>query len=195
MSIYNNILQSDRFVIANKSNNLIELLLKIKNKKMAYPYNKIKKYICKTQDLPIDKKTLDNINLSKIDVSYIFDYFKFNVLYYDSDFTYHDNQRKRTIFIFKDDTTYINFMLDKKYKWRSDKLPDEITILTNKTEYILKILKYIVQKYNLCKNKMTIVEIVQLIEKYLGKKLSSTEQKLVYNLINPLIGLECFIYK
>lgn len=195
MSIYNNILQSDRFVIANKSNNLIELLLKIKNKKMDYPYNKIKKYICKTQDLPIDKKTLDSINLSKIDVSYIFDYFKFNVLYYDSEFTYHDNQRKRTIFIFKDDSIYINFMLDNKYKWRSNKLPDEISLLKNKTDYILKILKYIVQKYNLCNQKMTIVEIVQFIEKYLGKKLSSTEQKLVYNLINPLIGLECFIYK
>lgn len=194
MSLYKNILQSDKFSISNKSNSLIELLLKISNKKMSYPYNKIKKFICKEQDLPIDKKTLDNINLSKIDMDYIFRYFNYNVIFYKTEFIYYDNQNKYTIIIFHDDTTFFNFKIDDKERWKSDNLPNELILLTSQTEYILNILKTIVHKYNLCKNKLTIVEIIYLVEKHLNKKLSSTESKLVYNLINPLIGLDCFIY-
>jgi hypothetical protein len=193
MSLYKNILQSDKFLISNKSNSLIELLLKISDKKMSYPYNKIKKFICKEQDLPVDKKTLDNINLSKIDINYIFRYFNYNVIYYETEFRYYDNQNKYTILIFHDDTTFLNFKIEEKQKWKSEELPHELSLLTSQTEYILNILKTIVHKYNLCRNKLTIVEIIYLVEKHY-KKLSSTESKLVYNLINPLIGLDCFIY-
>lgn len=193
MSLYKNILQSDSFVISYKSNNLIELLLKISNKKMTYPYNKIKKYICKEQDLPIDKKTLDNINLSKIDIDYIFNYFGYNIIYYEKDFKHYDNQHKYTILILKEDSNYINFKIGDVQKWKSEQLPQELSLLINQTEYILKILKNIIEKYNLCKNKLTIVEIITLIERYLNKRLSSNESRLVYNLINPLLGLDCFI--
>ncbi len=191
--MYNNILQSDKFSISHKSNNLIELLLKITNKKMSYPYNKIKKYICKEQDLPIDKKTLDGINLSKIDMNYIFNYFKLNVIFYEYEFIYYDNQHKYTILIFKDDVSFFNFKFENSEKWKTDKLPEEVKLLTDKSEYILKILKYIIQKYNLCKNKKTIVNIIFLVEKYLNKRLSLRESRIVYMLINPLIGLDCFI--
>jgi hypothetical protein len=191
--MYNNILQSDKFVTSHKTKNLIELLLKITKKKMSYPYNKIKKYICKKQDLPIDKKTLDGINLSKIDFNYIFNYFKLNVIFYEYEFIYYDNQHKYTVLIFKDDDSYFNFKLDNVQKWKTKNLPEEVQLLTDKTEYILKILKYIIQKYNLCKNKKTIVNIIYLVEKHLNKKLSLRESKIVYMLINPLIGLDCFI--
>lgn len=193
MSLYKNILQSESFIVSHKSNSLIELFLKISNKKMSYPYNKIKKYICKEQDLPIDKKTLDNINLSKLDMDYIFNYFGYNVIYYENEFLYYDNQHKYTVLILKDDSTYLNFKIEETQRWKSEQLPEELSLLINQTEYILKILKNIIEKYNLCKSKMTIVEIITLVERYLNKRLSNNESRLVYNLINPLLGLDCFI--
>lgn len=186
-------LLSDKFSISNKSNSLIELLLKIKKKKISYPYNKIKKYICKQKGMPLDKKTFDSINIIQIDdINYLFKYFKLNVIYHDTEFNYYDNKNKYTVLIFNDEGEFINFKMEDQEKWKSDNIPKEILILKSNADYILNALKIVIEKHKLHKDKLTIIEIIYLLEKHLNKKLSYTQSKLVYNYINPLLGIDFF---
>jgi hypothetical protein len=206
-----NLLQTDKFTPSKlHSSKLIDLLNKITKRKNSYPYTQIKKFISKELNLPTSKKVLDNLNILE-NYELLFLYYKLNVLIFETkvnEFKYYNNPEiNKTILIIQNGSIYYQVQQTQIYHdipiqktyWKSNKLPEELSILTNTNDYIKCVIKNYI-KFNeekiACSNiesKTTLSRIIIGIEKYLNKKLSNSEKIYLYKNIHVILEFNCYL--
>ena len=166
---------------------LIDLLCKISKKKIVYPYVKIKKFVLKSQNENINQKTLKTINLMQEKyLPLIFDYFKFDVIFYNNEFNYHESpESKKMILIVKlnQKNKFACLELNETHFWKKNKIPIRLLFFLDTEKYFLEIFK----KINLNFRKLNFIDIVYKIEEYLNKKLSANELNVLSKIIVPFV--------